>query len=82
MDGVGDEILDDLLQPDAVAPDGQEGAGVGMEVYPLLVGFALAGSADGGGIFVEDGAIFVEQDLFLLQLCREKEVFRQRCIWL
>ena len=32
-----------------------------------------AGGADGGGFFVEGGAVFVEQDLFLLELCREEE---------
>mgnify|MGYP006922277313 CR=1 FL=1 len=48
-----------------------------MEFDALLVGLAPAGGADGGGFFVEGGAVFVEQDLLLLELCREEEVFRQ-----
>lgn len=48
-----------------------------MEFDALFVGFAPAGGADGGGFFVEGGAVFVEQDLLLLELCREEEVFRQ-----
>lgn len=48
-----------------------------MEFDALLVGLAPAGGADSGGFFVEGGAVFVEQDLLLLELCREEEVFRQ-----
>ena len=48
-----------------------------MEFNALLVGLAPAGGADGGGFLVEGGAVFVEQDLLLLELCREEEVFRQ-----
>ena len=48
-----------------------------MEFDALLVGLAPAGGADGGGFLVEGGAVFVEQDLLLLELCREEEVFRQ-----
>ena len=49
-----------------------------MEFDTLFVGLAPAGGADGGGFFVEGGAVFVEQDLLLLELCREEEVFGSR----
>ena len=37
-----------------------------MEFDALFVGLAPAGGADGGGFFVEGGAVFVEQDLLCL----------------
>ena len=56
---------------------GRENVGAEAERNALLVGLAPTGRADGGGFFVERSAVLVEQELLLLELGREEEVFRQ-----
>ena len=76
MDGVGNEVLHHLLQADIIAPDGQEAVRLRPEGDPFLGGFALAGGADGGGGFVQGHPVLIEQHLLLLELGRQKKVFR------
>ena len=56
---------------------GQEAVRLRPEGNPFLGGFALAGGADGGGGFVQGHPVLIEQHLLLLELGRQKKVFRQ-----
>ena len=77
VDGVGHEILQDLLQPHRIAPDGQCGVELCAKGNALVLRFAPAVLADCLRGLAQGNAVFVQQDLFLFQLGRKEEVFGQ-----
>ena len=77
VDGVGHEVLDDLLQPHGVAPDGQLGVEPGRQRDAFFRGLVLAALTDGRSSLAEGDAVFVEHHLLLLQLGGEEQVLRQ-----
>ena len=77
VDGVGHKVLDDLLQPHGVAPDGQLSVEPGRQRDAFFRGLVLAALADGSSSLTEGDAVFVEHHLLLLQLGGEEQVLRQ-----
>ena len=77
MDGVGHEILHHLLQPDLIPPDRQRSGRLCVQCDAFFLCLGLTGGAYGSGGLIQKHLIFIEQKLFLFQLCGQKKILGQ-----